>query len=387
MTLTTQHVDAPNTAPSAPSFTQLSLSEGMHTSLARMGFKTPSTIQHQAIPLLLNGNDMIGQAETGTGKTAAFGIPIIEQLYIPSRKVQALVLCPTRELAQQVTGEINALLEHHPKVNAVSIYGGEPIPKQVRALQKRPLIVVGTPGRVMDMMSRGHLRLGAVRFMVLDEADEMLDMGFRKDIEHVLEQLPPQRQTILFSATMSDAIKKLAKTHLQQPAFVKTSEDNASARNVTQHYLQIDPSKRRRAINQLITDESLHLAVIFCNTKRQVDKLTNLLQKDGLPADGLHGGLSQSQRNRIMGKFRKGTVQYLVATDVAARGIDVKNIDAVFNYDMPKTSESYVHRIGRTGRAEQSGKSYTFINSHEKRSLKQIERHTKSKVLPITLAL
>ncbi len=375
------------TEAATPSFNDLNLSEGMNSSLTRMGFKVPSAIQHQSIPLLLNGSDMIGQAETGTGKTAAFGIPIIEQLYIPSRKVQALVLCPTRELAQQVTGEINSLLSHHPQVKAVSIYGGEPIPKQVRALQKRPLIVVGTPGRVMDMMSRGHLRLGTVRFMVLDEADEMLDMGFRKDIEHVLGQLPEKRQTILFSATMSDAIKRLAKTHLTQPAFVKTSADNASARNITQHYLQIDPSKRRRAINQLITDEALHLAVIFCNTKRQVDKLTNLLQKDGLPADGIHGGLTQSKRNRIMGKFRQGTIQYLVATDVAARGIDVKNIDAVFNYDLPKTSESYVHRIGRTGRAEQSGKAYTFINAHEKRSLRQIERHTKSQVLPITLAI
>jgi ATP-dependent RNA helicase DeaD len=297
-------------------------------------------------------------------------------------------MCPTRELAVQVTEEIKRLLAHLEKTDVVSIYGGESITKQVRALQKkRPAIVVGTPGRVLDMISRNHLKLKHVAHVVLDEADEMLDMGFRKDIETILNKTSQERQTILFSATMSDSIRQLAERHLHQPAYIKTAADNASAKNIDQHYLEVSNKKRRSALTRLISEQKVNLALIFCNTKRQVDQLARELQKDGLNADALHGGLTQSKRDRVMKGFRTGKIRFLVATDVAARGIDVKNIQVVFNYELPKSLESYVHRIGRTGRADQSGKAFTFVRNNQLAVLKKLERLTQSKLIRVNSSI
>lgn len=367
-------------------FSDLHLSEAMQHTLKKIGFKEASPIQKEAIPLLMAGFDILGQAETGTGKTAAFAIPLIEQAKPKTRHTQILVLCPTRELAFQVAKAFDQLLSHLPKLRATALVGGESMTKQIRFYRRNPAIVVGTPGRVLDMLRQEVISFHQTKQVVLDEADEMLDMGFRKDIEAILNTLPKKRQSILMSATMSAPIKELAQKYLHNPTLVKTAQDNASSKNVHQHYVPTDPGNRRRLLNQLVNEQQLHRGIIFCNTKRQVDKVSGLLEKDGLNVSGLHGGMSQGQRNRVMKKFRSGKTSFLVATDVAARGIDVKDIEVVFNYDFPQSNESYVHRIGRTGRAQREGMAFTFVTRREQRFIKKLEKHTNSKIARTTIA-
>lgn len=353
-------------------FTELPLSDTLQRGILEMGFREASPIQAATIPLLLQGRDLMGQAQTGTGKTAAFAIPLIEGLDLSGKKqLQALVVCPTRELAIQVAEEFKKLLKFKPEVSVVSIYGGEPINRQFRALSKNPQIVVGTPGRLLDHFRRGSIRFKTVTKVVLDEADEMLDMGFRDDIETILQNIPrAARQTILFSATMSRPIMDLAANYQNQPEHVKVAVENQEPLKIEQLYVEVQNRKKLNALTYLIEFHELKLAVVFCNTKRQVDELVDRLCKQGYLAEGLHGGLTQPKRDKVMNGFRKGTVQFLVATDVASRGIDVRNIEAVFNYDMPQDMDNYIHRIGRTGRAGQSGRAYTFV---ERRQLNQLK--------------
>jgi len=359
-------------------FEELPLSPEMQQSIGDMGFREASPIQAEAIPVLMEGHDLIGQAQTGTGKTAAFAIPLIERLNGKRGPAQALILCPTRELAVQVGDEIRKLLKHKPGIAAVTIYGGDPIGRQFRALAKKPQIIVGTPGRMLDHIRRGSIRLNAIKTVVLDEADEMLDLGFREDIETILKTTPQERQTVLFSATMSPQIMELANRYQQEPHHIKIQRTETESPLIEQKYVEVHPRKKLDALTYLIEHHQLNLALVFCNTKLQVDELVERLKGFGYSADGLHGGMAQPKRAKVLNRFRQGNVQFLVATDVAARGIDVRNIEAVFNYDLPKDIEAYIHRIGRTGRAGQTGRAFTFIRREELNQLKKIRRMVKS---------
>ncbi|WP_347157020.1 DEAD/DEAH box helicase [Pontibacter chitinilyticus] len=363
-------------------FEELPLSQEVQRAIADMGFEEASPIQTQAIPVVLEGRDIIGQAQTGTGKTAAFGIPTIETIDESNRSVQALILCPTRELAIQVSGEIQKLAKYKPGISVVPIYGGQPYDRQLRALKQGVQIVIGTPGRVMDHIERGTLVLDHVKKIILDEADEMLDMGFREDIEYVLERIPEDRQTIFFSATMSKPIMELTKRYQTDPVIVKVVHQELTVTNIDQVYFEVRSGVKQEAVSRLLDMYNLKSAIIFCNTKRMVDELVSGLQARGYFADALHGDLNQNQRSNVMGKFRNGTLEILVATDVAARGLDVDNVEAVINYDLPQDEESYVHRIGRTGRAGKSGKAFSFVgNRTDGYKIKDIMRYTKAKIV------
>jgi ATP-dependent RNA helicase DeaD len=354
----------------------LNLSEEMRKAISEMGFQEASPIQVQAIPHLLAGEDVIGQARTGTGKTAAFAIPVIEQIQTDCRNVQALVLCPTRELALQVTGEFQKLAKYKRNLMVVSIYGGQPIERQIRLLQQQPQIIIGTPGRVLDLIRRGSLQLKAIQTLVLDEADEMLNMGFRRDIEHILKATPASRQTVFFSATMPAAILELTAKYQRNARHVKVASQDQPVIKIEQSYFEVHKTEKMEALIQLLEHHRFELALIFCNTKWKVDALVKRLKRAGYSADGLHGGKTQSQRDRIMQSFRtKGGTQLLIATDVAARGLDVHDVEAVFNFDLPKDSEFYVHRIGRTGRAGKSGQAFTFVEDSEFQQLKEIRKY------------
>jgi ATP-dependent RNA helicase DeaD len=345
-----------------------------------MGFVEASPIQSEAIPYIMEGRDVIGQAQTGTGKTAAFAIPALEMIDDGDRSVQALVLCPTRELAVQVTDEFKKLGKYKKGINSVAIYGGDSIEKQILALRKGVQVVIGTPGRVMDHMERKTLRLDRVKMVVLDEADEMLDMGFREDIESILEQMPDERQTIFFSATMSKPILQLTKKYQDDPQLVKVVKNELTAQNIEQLFFEVKPKAKVEVMTRLIDLYNLNLMLVFCNTKIRVDEVVEELQIRGYQAEGLHGDLRQQQRNNVMAKFRAATTNILVATDVAARGIDVEDVDAVFNYDIPLDEEYYVHRIGRTGRAGKAGKAFTFVVGREIQRLRDIQQYTKVKI-------
>ena len=363
-------------------FDELPLSPEVQRAIADMGFEEASPIQTQAIPVVLEGRDIIGQAQTGTGKTAAFGIPTIEQIDPTDRRVQALILCPTRELAIQVSGEIQKLAKYKTGISVVPIYGGQPYDRQLRALKQGVQIVIGTPGRVMDHIQRGTLVLDNVKKIILDEADEMLDMGFREDIEFVLERIPEDRQTIFFSATMSKPIMEMTKRYQTDPVIVKVVHQELTVTNIDQVYFEVRSSAKQDVLSRLIDMYNLKSAIIFCNTKRMVDELVGGLQARGYFADALHGDLNQNQRSNVMGKFRNGTLEILVATDVAARGLDVENVEAVINYDLPQDEESYVHRIGRTGRAGKSGKAFSFVGGRtDGYKIKDIMRFTKAKIV------
>jgi ATP-dependent RNA helicase DeaD len=361
-------------------FEELSLSPEIQQSIHALGFRETSPIQAAAIPVIMEGRDIIGQAQTGTGKTAAFAIPVIERLgqrqAPPAAKKQAqvLVLCPTRELAMQVAEEFRKLLKHQPALSVVSIYGGESITHQFRALAKNPQIIVSTPGRLLDHFRRGSIRLNHIHTVVLDEADEMLNMGFRQDIETILNSTPRTRQTILFSATMSKPIQELASRYQQNPQHVKVVQPSQEEVQIEQLYVEVQNRKKLNTLIYLIEFHQLKLALVFCNTKHQVDDLVVLLRNQGYSADGLHGGLTQPKRDKVMNGFRKGLIKFLVATDVASRGIDVRNIEAVFNYDLPQDIEHYIHRIGRTGRAGKSGRAFTFVQRGELHQLRKIRQ-------------
>lgn len=360
-------------------FGEIVLSKKVLSAISDMGFEEPSPIQSQTIPLVLEGHDVIGQAQTGTGKTAAFGIPTIERIVDGSRHIQALVLTPTRELAIQISEEFTKIGKYK-KVKTLPIYGGQSIDRQIRALKFGVQIVIGTPGRLLDHIRRNTIKLDTVKTLILDEADEMLDMGFVDDIEAILEQLSAtERQTLLFSATMPAAIAKLAGKYMTNPQKVTISRENLTVPLIDQVYYET--REKLEGLCRVLDVEETGKLIIFCRTKKGVDDLVASLQARGYMSDGLHGDLSQSQRDRVMKKFRDGKLEILVATDVAARGIDIDDITHVVNYDIPQDHESYVHRIGRTGRAGKKGVAITFIEPREYRQLKLIERLAKTKVI------
>ncbi|MCY6356080.1 DEAD/DEAH box helicase [Clostridium sp. ZS2-4] len=361
-------------------FEELPISSDIKKAVADMGFEEPSPIQEKAIPEILNGKDVTGQAQTGTGKTAAFGIPAIDMIETENKKLQVVVLCPTRELAIQAAQEINKLAKYKEDLNVLAVYGGQPIERQIKALKRGVQIIIGTPGRVIDHINRKTLKINDVKMVVLDEADEMLDMGFREDIETIIEGMPEERQTILFSATMPKSILDLSRKYQKNPELVKVVHKQLTVPNIEQKYLEVKESAKLEVLSRLIDMCNPKLSVIFCNTKKRVDEVVGQLQSRGYFADGLHGDMKQPQRDRVMGKFRNGTIEILVATDVAARGIDVDDVEAVFNYDLPQDEEYYVHRIGRTGRAGRTGAAYTFVAGKALRKLKDIERYTKTKI-------
>lgn len=361
------------------SFEDLGLSQELLDGVKDLGFEEPSPIQVLAVPALLKGRDAVGQAQTGTGKTAAFGLPILEKIR-PGKSVQALVLCPTRELAIQVAEEVSKLAAHKRDVTILPIYGGQVIERQFRALAKGAHVVVGTPGRIIDHLQRGTLRLNETAVVVLDEADEMLDMGFREDIEAILEQTPADCQRILFSATMPPAIRELSKRFLRDPEMLTITHKMLTIPAIEQIYYEVRPYQKMDALCRVLDSQGFRKALVFCSTKRGVDEVTTHLQQRGYLSDGLHGNLAQPQRDRVMQRFRTEGIDILVATDVAARGIDVDDVDAVINYDMPHDVEKYVHRIGRTGRAGRVGSAFTFVTVREHYKLRDIIRYTKARI-------
>ena len=364
------------------SFEDLHLDRKILAALKDMGFEEPSPIQKGAIPLALEGEDLIGQAQTGTGKTAAFGIPIIQKINEKDRHIQALVMSPTRELCIQVADEISKI-GRTKRVRVLPVYGGQPIERQIRSLKRGIQVVIGTPGRLLDHIRRGTIDLEYVNFLVLDEADEMLDMGFVDDMENIIKNVPPERQTMLFSATMPRPILSISKKYMRAPKMVAIHKEVVTAPTIDQYYYETR-DKVDGLCRILDTTDDCKM-IIFCRTKKGVDELVIALATRGYEAEGLHGDLSQNQRDRVMKKFRSGQVDILVATDVAARGLDIDNITHVVNFDVPSDSESYVHRIGRTGRAGNSGVALTFITPREFRQLKLIERSIKTKILRGTL--
>ncbi len=362
-------------------FENLNLSTEMLNAISDMGFEEATPIQTKSIMLVREGSDIVGQSQTGTGKTAAFGIPTLEMLDEKNRNVQLLVLCPTRELAIQVCEEFRKLLKYKQGIKVQPIYGGQPIDRQIMALKKGVQVVVGTPGRVMDHMRRKTLKLDTVKHIVLDEADEMLDMGFREDIEVILSDMPEERQVILFSATMPKAIINLTKQYQNNPQYIKIERAQLTVPNIEQYYMELRENTKIEALCRLVDFKNPNLSIIFCNTKKRVDEVVEALQSRGYFAEGLHGDLKQMQRDVVMKKFRNKTLEMLVATDVAARGIDVENVDMVFNLDLPQDPEYYVHRIGRTGRAGKNGISYTFVVGREIYKLKDIIKYTNANIV------
>ena len=361
-------------------FEDMNISNEICRAVLDMGFEEATPIQSQAIPVILEGKDIIGQSQTGTGKTAAFGIPLLERINPEDRRLQALILCPTRELAIQVSEEFRKLLKYKDNIRVLPIYGGQPIDRQIAALRKGTQVVIGTPGRVMDHMRRRTIKAETVQMMVLDEADEMLDMGFREDIETILVKIPEEHQTLLFSATLSPEILDITKRFQKNPEFIKIVRKELTVPNIEQYYFDVKEKTKLDALCRIIDVYDPKLAMVFCNTKKRVDDLAEMLQGRGYFAEGLHGDLKQAQRDKVMQKFRNGTIEILVATDVAARGIDVDDIDVVFNYDVPQDEEYYVHRIGRTGRAGKAGKAFTFCVGKEIYKLRDIMRYTKTKI-------
>lgn len=361
-------------------FEEMGLSEEIQKAVRYMGFEEASPIQAKAIPAMISGIDLIGQAQTGTGKTAAFGIPILEKVDPKLKKLQAIVLCPTRELAIQVADEIRNLSRYMHGIKVLPIYGGQDIVKQIRSLKSGTHIIIGTPGRVMDHMRRKTMKLDFVHTVVLDEADEMLNMGFREDIEFVLSGVPEERQTVLFSATMPKPIMEITKKFQNNAKVIKVTKKELTVPNIEQYYYDVKPKKKEEVLSRLLDIYSPRLSVVFCNTKKQVDLLVNALLGRGYFAAGLHGDMKQEQRDRVMQGFRTGKTEILVATDVAARGIDVDEVEAVFNYDLPQDDEYYVHRIGRTGRAGREGRAFSFVSGKEVYKLKEIQRYCKTKI-------
>lgn len=361
-------------------FEELNLSKELLRAVSAMGFVQTTPIQSKSIPEIIAGKDVIGQASTGTGKTAAFALPAIEKIDEDLQAAQIIVLCPTRELAIQVSSEMNKFLKYKKNILALPVYGGQPIQRQLSGLAKGPNIVVGTPGRTLDHIKRGSLQLDKVKMVVLDEADEMLDMGFRNDIQKILKNTSDSKQTILFSATMSREILDLAKKFQKNPKMIKVSSESLSSKMVEQSYFDVEPSRKTRLLAQLLTQHNPRLSIVFCNTKRKVDRVCRDLRDQGFSSAVIHGDIRQSKRDSIMKKFRSERVNVLVATDVAARGIDVSNVEVVFNYGIPRERESYVHRIGRTGRAGKAGKAISLVSRNEIGQWRDIVKYTKTDI-------
>jgi ATP-dependent RNA helicase DeaD len=367
------------------SFSELGIQPEILKSIDNMGFEAPTSIQEKCIPAILGGTDLVGQAQTGTGKTAAFGIPALQMANKGSKSPSVLILCPTRELAIQVTGELIKLAKHTQGVFTVPVYGGQPINRQIKALKKGAQIVVGTPGRVIDHLKRGTLKLGALEMVILDEADEMLNMGFREDLEEILSYSKGKAQTIMFSATMPKAIKKIMNRWMDNPETIQVEGRAQTAEGIEQYVMEVRDSMRVEAISRVIDMSGANLALVFSNTKRRCDSLVEEFQARGFSADALHGDMRQNIRDKVMNKFRNGKIELLIATDVAARGLDVDDIDLVFNYDIPQDPEFYVHRIGRTGRAGKKGMAITFSSGRKRKSVRFIEKIIGTKLLPLPM--
>ena len=350
-----------------------------------MEFVEMTAIQSQSIPAMIAGNDIVAQAPTGTGKTCSFGIPVVENTDTSERNVTSLILAPTRELALQIANELIRLTKYKKSIRIAVVYGGQNIDRQILALKRKPQIIVATPGRLMDHMRRKTIRLDHLKTLVLDEADEMLDMGFREDIDEILQSVPEERQTVLFSATMSREILDITKKYLKDPVKIKTTKSEVTVSSVKQYYLEVSPDNKTDVLARLIDVNDFKLSMVFCNTKKKVDELAHDLTVRGYNAMGLHGDMKQSQRDRVMREFKNGNIETLIATDVAARGIDIKDIDVVFNYDLPDDMEYYVHRIGRTGRANREGVSYSLVSCREMYRLHEIMRYTKAKIKLMTI--
>ena len=367
-------------------FDELDLYPQVLRAIADMGFEEATPIQSQAIPVVMSGVDVIGQAQTGTGKTASFGIPVLHKVDPNSRKTQVIILSPTRELAIQVADEIRKLAKYMHGVKVLPVYGGQEIGRQIKALKGGAQIIVGTPGRVMDHLRRKTIRCDAIHTVVLDEADEMLNMGFRDDIETILEYIPAEgRQTILFSATMPKPILDITRKYQHDAVNIKVVKKELTVPSIEQYYYDVKRSDKVEVLTRLLDYYNPKLSLVFCNTKRMVDELAEELKGRGYFAEGLHGDMKQSQRDRVMKGFRSGKTEILIATDVAARGIDVDDVEAVFNYDIPQDDEYYVHRIGRTGRAGRIGRAFTFVKGKEVYKLKDIMRYCKTKIVAMPI--
>lgn len=362
-------------------FDDFNISEDIRKAIAEMGFTSPTPIQEIAIPEALNGLDLIGQAQTGSGKTLAFAVPILEKIFIPDKSPQAIVLCPTRELCMQVASEIAKLGSKIKKLKVLSVYGGQPIGKQTRVLKKGVHVVVGTPGRVIDHIQRGNLDLIGIETVVLDEADEMLEMGFREDIETILANTPHQRQTLLFSATIPPEIKDIANKYQKNPKFIKISDNKKNIPKITQYSFKCDIRYKFVDMTKLLDAYDVKLALIFCNTKKSVDFVKKHLKKEDYSVDSIHGDMTQKARDKVMNKFKNGNISILVATDVAARGLDIDDVDVVINYDVPQNPDDYIHRIGRTARAGKKGLAFTLVADDEISRFNNIKRNNRSKII------
>ncbi|WP_045519230.1 DEAD/DEAH box helicase [Neobacillus niacini] len=357
-----------------PDFKSLDISESIENKLRSYGVATPTPIQEKAIPIVMGGKDVIAQAQTGTGKTFAFILPILEKINPLASHVQALIVTPTRELALQITDEFQKLTNDMAGVDVLAVYGGQDVDKQLKKLKKNVQIVVGTPGRLLDHIGRGTVQLSEVSFLVLDEADQMLHIGFLNEVEDIIKETPKTRQTMLFSATMPEEIRTLANKHMRKPEYIQVEKTQGPAENVKLIAIHTIDRAKQATLIQLVETHRPYLAVIFCRTKRRVSKLYEVLKSHKFLCDELHGDLSQAKREQVMKRFRDGEIQLLIATDVAARGLDVEGVTHVFNYDIPQDVESFIHRIGRTGRAGTKGMAITFYSSDDRPTLDMIEK-------------
>ena len=379
-------------------FDDFNIGDEIKEAIGDMGFSKTTPIQSRAIPDTLKGIDIIGQAQTGSGKTLAFAVPILEKIFIPDKSPQAIVLCPTRELCMQVANEIAKAGSRIKKLKILAVYGGQPIGKQTRVLKKGVHIVVGTPGRVIDHIERGNLDLIGIETVVLDEADEMLEMGFREDIEEILSRTPHQRQTLLFSATIPDEVREIAENYQKDPKFIKVSNKKKNIPKITQYSFKCDIKDKFDYLTRLIEAYDAKLILIFCNTKKSVDFVKKHLKKQDYSVDALHGDMTQQARDKVMNKFRNGNIGILVATDVAARGLDINGVDLVINYDVPQNNDDYIHRIGRTARAGKTGFAFTLVSKDEiprfnnilksnKITEKEIPTHSEIDIIKVNLIL
>jgi len=346
-------------------FNDFNISDDIKKAIGDMGFKKATPIQRLAIPEALKGIDITAQAQTGSGKTIAFAVPILEKVFIPDRSPQAIVLCPTRELCMQVADEISKVGSKIKKLKVLAVYGGQPIGKQTRVLKKGVHVVVGTPGRVIDHIEKGNLDLIGIETVVLDEADEMLEMGFREDIERILESTPRQRQTLLFSATIPKEIKQIAGKYQKDSKFIRIANKKQNIPKITQYSFRCNIEDKFESLTRLIDAYDVRLMLIFCNTKKSVDFVKKHLKKQDFSVDALHGDMTQKARDKVMNKFRNGNIDILVATDVAARGLDIDGVDVIINYDVPQNADDYTHRIGRTARAGKTGFAFTLVSKDE----------------------
>ncbi|WP_277998184.1 DEAD/DEAH box helicase [Zhaonella formicivorans] len=362
-----------------PTFYELNLSHPVLRAISSMGFEETTPIQEKTIPLIMKGRDIIGQAQTGTGKTVAFGIPLVEKVDAGTEAVQGLVITPTRELAVQVAEELNKIGQFKG-VRALPIYGGQDINRQIKALKNRSHIIVGTPGRLIDHFKRKTIRLEQVQITILDEADEMLNMGFIEDVQTILRHIPNLRQILLFSATMPEPIRNLAQQFMQNPELISITTKEVTVANTEQNYIEVKENEKFDVLCRLLDIQSPDLAIVFGRTKRRVDELSEALTKRGYSSEGLHGDLTQAKRDTVLRHFREGTIEILVATDVAARGLDISGVTHVYNFDIPQDPESYVHRVGRTGRAGKTGLAITFVTPREIGQLKLIEQVIKRRI-------